>query len=196
MSGTAQKLVQSATIEELLAMPEEDRYEIVDGALEPKEAARGPHGRAQARAGHLLSPYDRRGGGPPERPGGYWFATEPQILFTPQQVRRPDVVAWRRERMPEMPADVPITILPDWICEILSPSNAGTDTVLKMNLYHQCQVGHYWILDPQRETLTVYRWTREGYLYVLGACRGDRVRAEPFEAIDLQVGVFFGDDEA
>jgi hypothetical protein len=42
----------------------------------------------------------------------------------------------------------------------------------------------------------VYRWTREGYLYVLGACRGDRVRAEPFEAIDLQVGVFFGDDEA
>ena len=42
----------------------------------------------------------------------------------------------------------------------------------------------------------MYRWTRDGYLYALGARRGDRVRAEPFEAVELQVGVLFGDDEA
>jgi Uma2 family endonuclease len=94
-----------------------------------------------------------------------------------------------------MPTDTPITVVPDWIGEVLSPTNAGTDTVTKMSLYHQNQVGHYWIIDPERETLTVHRWTPDGYLYALGARRGDRVRAEPFEGVELQVGVLFGDDE-
>jgi hypothetical protein len=52
----------------------------------------------------------------------------------------------------------------------------------------------YWIADPREETLTVYRWTPEGYLVALRAARGERVRAEPFEAIALQVEVLFGDE--
>lgn len=177
-------------------MPEEDRYELVDGELLPKEAARGTHGRAQGEVYHTLTPYRRGSGGPPERPGGWWFAVETLIQFDARQVRKPDVSGWRRERMPQMPDEVPITLIPDWIGEILSPTNASTDTVVKMRLYHRSHVGHYWLIDPRDETLTVYRWTEEGYLYVLGAQRGERVRAEPFEAIDLQVGVLFGDDEA
>lgn len=78
------------------------------------------------------------------------------IQLNPLQVRRPDVAGWRRQRMPDMPTDMPITVVPDWICEVLSPTNAGTDTVTKMSLYHQNQVGHYWIIDRERETLTVH----------------------------------------
>jgi hypothetical protein len=51
------------------------------------------------------------------------------------------------------------------------------------------------LIDPERETLTVHRWIRDGYLFALGARRGDHVRAEPFEAVELQVGMLFGDDE-
>ena len=43
--------------------------------------------------------------------------------------------------------------------------------------------------------LTVYRWGPDGYIEVLAAERGERVKAEPFDAITLQVGVLFGDDE-
>ncbi len=64
-----------------------------------------------------------------------------------------------------------------------------------MRVYHAAGVPHYWLIDPQDETLTVYRWTAEGYLYVMGATREERVRAEPFDAIELQVGVLFGEDE-
>ncbi len=39
------------------------------------------------------------------------------------------------------------------------------------------------------------RWTQEGYVEILAAERGEQVRAEPFEATPLQVGVLFGDDE-
>jgi len=48
-------------------------------------------------------------------------------------------------------------------------------------------VPHSWIVDPQLETLRVHRWTADGYLVVLDAERSQRVRAEPFEAIELQV---------
>ncbi len=43
-------------------------------------------------------------------------------------------------------------------------------------------------------TLRVFRWTPEGYLVALTAQAGQRVRAEPFGAIELQVGVLFGGD--
>ena len=46
-----------------------------------------------------------------------------------------------------------------------------------------------------QETLEVYRWHPEGYLFVLGATRQERVRAEPFGEIETPIDVFFGDDE-
>lgn len=198
MSAATRKVPEKpATLADLLDLPEEDRYEIVDGELVAKEAGSGKHGRGQAYvANALIGPFGRRrSGGPPERPGGWWFATEVLIQFSPTQLRRPDVAGWRRERLPEMPAQVPITVLPDWICEILSPTNASNDTVRKMRLYHLVRVPHYWLIDPIAETLTVYRWTSDGYLQVLSAERGERIRAEPFTAVELQIGIFFGDDE-
>lgn len=196
MSAPARIGPSRATVADLLALPEEDRYELVDGELVPKEAARIRHGRAQLAIGQCLGgPFNRREGNPPERPGGWWFASEALVLFTPTEIRRPDASGWRRERMPEPPVDVPVLVIPDWICEIVSPTNAANDTITKMRIYHDAKVPHYWLIDPGPETLTVYRHSPEGYVHILGARRGERVRAEPFEAIELQVGVFFGDDQ-
>ena len=89
---------------------------------------------------------------------------------------------------------MPVTLRPDWVCEILS-TNRRNDLVKKKHIYHRHQVGHYWIVDPEQLTLLVYRWHPDGYLEVLSAQRGDRVRAEPFDAVELPVGVIFGDDE-
>jgi Uma2 family endonuclease len=195
MSAAAPKLARpdEATLADLLALPNDGRgHEIIDGNLIEKETS-AEHGVAQSRIGRLLGPFDRRPGG--RLPGGWWFATEVLIDFGPKQQFRPDVVGWRRERMPERPTGAVITVPPDWICEILSPSNASNDTVKKKRVYHQRQVPHYWLLDPVQETLSVLRWSPDGYTEVLSAMRGERVKAEPFEAIELQVGVFFGDDE-
>ena len=184
----------TATLADLLSLPEEERYEMIDGELVPKEAASGKHGSAQVSLGHLLFPYRRRGG-PPDQPGGWWFASEALIDLGPQQKYRPDVAGWRRERLAAPPTEVPITLRPDWICEILSATNASNDTIRKMQGYHVAQVPHYWLLDPRDETLTVYRWQAEGYLRVLGAERTDTVRAEPFGAVELKVGALFDDEE-
>lgn len=136
-------------------MPEEDGYELVDGELVPKEAARGTHGQAQGEVFHALTPYRRSSGGPPSRPGGWWFAVETLIQFDARQIRKPDIAGWRRERMVKMPEEVPITLVPDWIGEVLSPTNPSTDTVVKMRLYHRSHVGHHWLIDPPDETVTL-----------------------------------------
>jgi hypothetical protein len=60
---------------------------------------------------------------------------------------------------------------------------------------HRAQVGHYWTVDPANAALTVLRWAPEAYLATLTAGRTDRVRAEPFEAVELFVGALFGDEE-
>jgi Uma2 family endonuclease len=185
--------IHQATVADLLAIPEERRrHELIDGVLMEKEAASGRHGRAQGRLFRRLGPYDRRPGG--RWPGGWWFATEVEVQFEDSQVFRPDIAGWRRQRLAELPAEVPITVRPDWICEILS-KNRRTDLIRKKRVYHRNTVGHYWIVDPLEETLAVYRWHADGFVETLIADRLETVRAEPFDAIELRVGVLFGDDE-
>jgi len=180
-------------VADLLAIPEEHRrHEVIDGVLVEKEAASGRHGAAQGRLVRWVGPYDRRPGG--RGPGGWWFATEVEIELGEIQVFRPDVAGWRRERLPTPPSEVPIRTRPDWVCEILS-TNRRNDLIKKKRAYHAHEVGHYWLVDPIDETLTVHRWHSDGYVEVLVAERSDLVRAEPFEAIELRVGVLFGDDE-
>ena len=183
-----------ATLEDLLALGEARRFhEVIGGVLTPKASPSGEHGGAQAAiAGTLFGPFNRRGGG--AHPGGWWFETEVELELERHEVYRPDVLGWRRDRVPERPTGSPVRIVPAWICEVLSPSNARDDQVTKFEAYRRAQVGHYWIVDPMLETLRVHRWTPDGYLVVLTAQRGQRVHAEPFAQIELQVGVWFGDD--
>ncbi|HEX5419774.1 MAG TPA: Uma2 family endonuclease [Gammaproteobacteria bacterium] len=186
-------VISPATIADLLAIPEDRRrHEVINGVLVEKEAASGRHGAAQGRLFRRLAPYDRRPGG--RWPGGWWFATEVEVRFEDTEVFRPDVAGWRRERLAELPAEVPVTVRPDWICEILS-KNRRNDLIRKKRVYHSHNVGHYWIVDPVEETLAVYRWHSDGFVEILVADRGERICAEPFEAIEFRLGVLFGDDE-
>ena len=194
MTARAPKAAGFATLKDLLEIPEaERRHELIDGSIVEKGAATGEHGAAQRKLSAYVDPYDQRPGG--RRPGGWWFATEVDVYFDPANTLRPDVVGWRRDHVPERPRGIPIMVRPDWICKILS-TNKRNDLIKKKRVYHRHQVPYYWIIDPERETLTVYRWGQDGYVELLVAERGEEVRAAPFDATPLQVGVLFGDDEA
>ncbi|MBQ4482412.1 MAG: Uma2 family endonuclease [Lachnospiraceae bacterium] len=45
---------------------------------------------------------------------------------------------------------------PDWVIEVVSPSNPGNDYLRKLNLYIPAGVREYWIIDPEKEKVTVY----------------------------------------
>ena len=92
------------------------------------------------------------------------------------------------------PRGAPIQTRPDWTCEILS-GNRRNDLVRKKHIYHLQQVPHYWIVAPMEEMLTVDRWHPDGHLEVGAFERGQRVKAEPFDAIDFPLDVLFGGDD-
>src|SRR5207244_12469360 len=102
-----------------------------------------------------------------------------EVELETHEVYRPDVVGWRRQHVPERPSGRPIRVRPDWVAEVLSTSNAAIDLGTKLLSYHRAAVPHYWIVDPEHETLTVYRWTAEGYVVLLTAGRSEHVRAAP-----------------
>ncbi|HRI55190.1 MAG TPA: Uma2 family endonuclease [Pseudomonadota bacterium] len=184
-----------ASLPDLLAIPEEQRmHEILDGEVVRKAMGSGQHGTSQLRAARLLAPFDRKPNGP-ARPGGWWFATEVEVELARHQVGRPDVAGWRRTAMPEPPHGYPLRRRPDWVCEVMADGDARRrDGLQKRRIYADHGVPHYWLIDTEREVLTVLRLEERGYVELLVAGRAERVRAEPFALLELQVGVLFGDD--
>ena len=85
-----------------------------------------------------------------------------------------------------------MTVRPDWICEVLSPSTENIDRVDKLQSYFQAGLPHYWIADPIERVLEVYRRTELAFALVLTAKSGQTIRAEPFDAVELKVDVLFG----
>jgi Uma2 family endonuclease len=184
-----------ATLDDLLRIPEEQRFhEVLDGELVKKAMPGGEHGLAQGRVRGSLTPFDRRPGGP-TRPGGWWIVTEVTVELAHHEVIQPDLCGWRRERMPEPPRGYPVRMRPDWVCEILTDGDARRrDGVQKRRIYADHEVPYYWLVDAERKLLLVLRLAERGYVEVLEAHQGERVRAEPFEALELSVGILFGDD--
>jgi Uma2 family endonuclease len=185
---------RAATLDDLRAIPEAERFhELLDGQIVRKADPSAEHGDAQAGVVVVLGPSFKR---PPGDGGlgGWWILTEVEVLLETGDVVRPDVVGFRRDRHEARPAGYPIALRPDWVCEIVSPTNPNNDTIKKLRLYHQVGLSHYWLLDPRDSTLTVMRHSAEGYVTLLRAARDERVRAEPFQAIEIAVGALFGDD--
>lgn len=184
-----------ATFADLLAISEDERFhEILDGELVRKEAASAKHGMSQGRLRGRLDRFDGRPNGP-SRPGGWWILTEVTVKLSEHQTVRPDIAGWRRERLPVLPDTYPITMRPDWVCEVGADSNSRRrDGLQKRRIYADFGVPHYWLLDLESQRLTVLRLIDGVYQEVLEAGPDERVRAEPFEALELPVGALFGDD--
>ena len=189
MSGPSPK---RATLDDLAALLDQGiPAELVDGEIVRKSGPRPEHAAAQATLMGLLHPFNRKSGGP-RGLGGWWLMVEAEVLYDDANVYRHDALGYRRERFPVRPKAHPMRERPDWACEILSPSTARNDVVKKQRTLHRHGVPHYWLVDPDHETLVVMRHGPDGYVNVITAGVGDVVRAEPFGEIEIDVGELFG----
>ena len=184
-------LRRDATYADLEALPPEVVGQLIDGVLYAHARPATPHAlAASVLGGELVGPFHRGRGGP----GGWVLLYEPELHFG-RDVLVPDLAGWRRERMPEMPRVPFFELAPDWACEVLSPSTAGVDRVKKLGVYLRQGVTHLWFIDPEARTLEVLRRQGEGEAarYVLAqTCGGDDpVRAEPFDAVELELGALW-----
>ncbi|MBI4488669.1 MAG: Uma2 family endonuclease [Deltaproteobacteria bacterium] len=174
-----------ATYDDLLQVPDILVAEIIDGELITSPRPASPHAWAESTIGQDLGPFNRRPG-VSGGPGGWWILFEPE-LHLGTDIVVPDLAGWRRERMPVL-GNIPYCELPpDWVCKVVSPATAHLDRVRKMPIYSREQVGYLWLVDPLMRTLEVYRL--EGQRWVVVSTHGgaEGVRAEPFEAIELDI---------
>ena len=185
MSGRAHAR-RAATYEDILALPEHQVGEIIAGELIVSPRPAGPHTYAGSQlGGELMGPFSNGKGGP----GGWWVLSEPE-LHLGEDVFVPDWAAWKKERLPTL--DVAnFTVAPDWVCEILSPSNRKTDLELKLPRYARRKVAHAWILDPDERSLTIYERESERWVLVKTFVGEEKVRARPFEAIELDLALLW-----
>lgn len=175
---------KAATYEDLFSLPEHVVGEIVGGELHvsPRPAAR--HALASSTLGGALhGPFHRGHDGP----GGWILLDEPE-LHLGGDILVPDLAGWRRERMPVLPDAAYFTLAPDWVCEVLSPSTASFDRKDKLPIYAREKVVHAWLVDPLLKLLEVYKLLDGRWTLLSTHANADRVRAEPFEAVELELG--------
>ena len=194
MSAVMEKATRSDDLyAQLEALPANLTGEIINGRLYAQPRPANPHALASSGLGmDIGSAYHRGRGGP----GGWWILDEPEIHFIRDtEVLVPDLAGWRRERMPRLPHDHRIEVVPDWVCEILSPSTAKTDRVIKMPVYARHGVPYLWLVDPLAHTLEVFALREERWTVIGLFQEEDSVIVEPFAEIALELGALWADLE-
>ena len=176
-----------ATYEDVLQAPDTMIAEIIDGDLSLMPRPASLHAIATSVLSEELGPPFRRGRG---GPGGWILLYEPE-LHLGDDILVPDLAAWRRTRMPEVPDAPFFTLAPDWVCEVVSPSSQRLDRIRKPRIYAREKVAHIWLVDPRAQTLEVLRLEGAAYLIVLMATEDETVRAEPFDAIELSLALLW-----
>ena len=171
--------------DQLVGLPEGLTGEIINGQLRTHPRPAWPHLRVESILNRRLGrAYDDGDDGP----GGWWILDVPEVHFVlDTEVTVPDLAGWRRERLPIPPEGHKITTVPDWICEVFSPSTKSTDREEKMPLYARHGVRHAWLVDPNARTLEAYRLDA-GSWAPLGMFRDDdRVCVAPFDAVSIHL---------
>ena len=163
--------------EQIRALPENLTGEILEpGVLRTKSRPGKSHRRAARHCLHNLNRFNATLGG-----SGWWIEVEAEILFPGPRLAVPDLSGFRVERVPELPDENPLTILPDWCCEILSPSTARDDVTLKLPLYAKAGVPWIWIVDPTHRFIEVFETVGGRPALTATARAEERVVLPPFD---------------
>ncbi|HET7504333.1 MAG TPA: Uma2 family endonuclease [Kofleriaceae bacterium] len=176
--------------EAYLRVPPHQHAEIIRGTLYVMSRPAPRHANAASGLGAEIHGAFQRGRG---GPGGWWILDEPELQLVAKEPVVPDIAGWRLERMPQLPDTAYFTLVPDWVCEVISRSTEKLDRDEKLPYYAEHGVRHAWLLDPIDKRLEVYaldassrRW-REVRIH-----QGDAVvRAAPFDAIELDLAALW-----
>ncbi len=184
-------ILKPTLYEQLIGLPEHVTGEILNGELYAMPRPSGKHGWAASALNiDLGAPfsYGRDGG-----PGGWRIVVEPEVHFIRDvEVAVPDLAGWRRERMPNIPDDHRFEVVPDWVCEILSPSTAKKDRVVKLPIYARYGVQHVWIVDPLAQTLEAFELQEGRWMLIATLKDDDQVAVPPFDAVAFSLADLWG----
>lgn len=183
----AQKL---KTVDDLLQSGEE-RVELIDGEIVKRPMARSEHSLIQSSLSDEVVFFKRKDG-----PGGWWIMTEISVRYNEHQCPSHDLAGWRKERVPQRPTGI-MNVIPDWVCEIISPGHERKDLFHHFLLLQRSGVSYYWVISPEDRTLIAYELAGDKYRVTFSVeCRVKedfgKARIPPFEEMEIDLGYVFG----
>jgi Uma2 family endonuclease len=145
------------TADDLLHMPDGDRYELVEGQLVEIEPMGARAGWIAGRVLSSLNAYSQHGR------NGWAFPSDAGIRCypdDPEKVRKPDVFFVARGRLPkeEIP-DGFVPVVPEVVVEVISPTDRYFAVTDKVQEYLDAGVKLVWVVHPEQQTVMVYRAT-------------------------------------
>ncbi len=181
-------VLKDTLYDDFMALPEHHIGEIIHNVLYSQPRPAPKHTRTSSALGYIVGgPFD----GGINGPGGWWILDEPE-LHIENHILVPDLAGWKRERMPKLPKTVWFECIPDWVCEIFSPSTVKKDRMVKMPVYAELGVKYLWLIDPELKTLEVYQLENQRWSLMASLSEEEKISAVPFDAIEFSLGNLWG----
>ena len=174
---------------QIAALPTGITGEVLErGVLRTMSRPGRPHRVAALRALRGLDDFNGDLGG-----SGWWIEVEAEVRLLDDYLAVPDLACWRVERVPEMPDENPLTIAPDWVCEVLSPTTARDDRRLKLPLYARAGIEWIWLIDAESAQVEIYETVRRRATFAFATAQ--TAALPPFER-DFDVAAWFATPNA
>lgn len=169
----------NATYQDVLDAPAGVRAELIDGALYLQARPRGSHQLALAnlRAALTSQPESAR----------EWVLL-PEIELHIPYTLSPDIAGWRRGRFTEPIDSAYFSVVPDWVCEVLSPGTQSYDRGLKARKYLDRGVQYLWLVDPAECSLEVMEAHGGAWMLINVFAGTDEFCAPPFGGAWIDLG--------
>lgn len=138
------------TIDDIYQLPESTRAELIDGQIYYMSPPKRKHQRLALELSTVINNYIKKNNGICE------VNVAPFAVFLNKDEKNyvePDVsVTCDKDKL----TDDGCNGAPDWVIEIVSPSSRQMDYTIKLFKYRSAGVREYWVVDPDKERITVY----------------------------------------
>ncbi|HYL05254.1 MAG TPA: Uma2 family endonuclease [Thermoanaerobaculia bacterium] len=140
------------TYQDLRQLPDDNlRHELIDGEHYVTPAPRTRHQRISGNLHFRIAAYLEK------RPLGRVYYAPLDVVFNEYNCVEPDLLYISHERGARLMTEDNLEGAPDLAIEILSPSTSHRDQGIKHRLYERFEVPEYWIVDPEKEMVRIYR---------------------------------------
>ena len=163
-----------------LTPPDSGHYQLIQGELITMTSPNTRHQSIILNISfHLLSFLNKNA-------LGTLFLSPMDVVMGEGDVYQPDIL-FILESNKHIIEETKINGVPDLIVEVLSPSNAYYDLVVKKKIYEKCGVREYWIVDPLQNTLDLYVLHNNKFQHKIQIEKKGKIPSEIFPGLDLQL---------
>ncbi|GAH56371.1 unnamed protein product, partial [marine sediment metagenome] len=172
------------TYEDYLKMPNEERYELIEGELLMIPSPLIYHQWISKNIEYELERFVR------EKGAGKVFDAPCDVYLDEENVFQPDILFVSKERL-NIIGEKNIQGAPHLVVEILSEATAYRDLIRKKKLYARFGVREYWIVDPGEKRVEVYSLTAKEFDLSRSFSENDYLESPLLTALKIELSSVF-----